>query len=366
VRRQLSTGLVAALALCSSGAQAQAPAAATDLDRFMATALQRRDIDKKTLSDYVLDEVETAELLGPGRVPIVKLRREYTWFVRDGFHIRSPLKFDGVPIPEADRRAYEERWLRSEESRRKYRTKREEKRAEEGKGPSMSAPSINEPRFVSESYFMDFKFEPGNYYLAGKEKIEGKDVLKIDYLPTKLFNEGPDESDEDARMRSEAAADQKKDEKEKQAKAEDKQASDKKPTKDEAKKPEDKKKQDKPPKQESDKDKKLEEEIDRKMNKSSQVSLWVDPQSHQIVKYTFDNVWIDFLPGAWLVRVDDLRASMEMGQPFPGIWLPRNMMIHGGVTFALGPVEVTYRRDFSNYRRADVTSKVTVPKKDGR
>ena len=358
MRRQLSFGLVAALALCSPGAHAQAPAAATDLDRFMATALQRRDIDKKTLSDYVLDEVETAELLGPGQVPIMRLRREYTWFVRDGFHIRSPVKFDGVPIPEAERRAYEERWLRSEESRRKFRTTREEKRAAEGKGPALSAPSINEPRFVSESYFMDFKFEPGNYYLAGKERVDGHDVLKIDYLPTKLFNEGPDESDEDALMRGDEQKDKDKDkgkEKEKDSKA----SADKKPD-------EKHKDKDKPRKQESDKEKKLEEDIDRKMNKSSQVTLWVDPGTHQIVKYTFDNVWIDFLPAAWLVRVDDLRASMEMGQPFPGVWLPRSMMIHGGVTFALGPVEVSYRRDFSNYRRADVTSKVTVPKKDGR
>jgi len=356
VRRQLSFGLVAVLALCSPPAQAQAPAAATDLDRFMATALQRRDIDKKTLSDYVLDEVETAELLGPGQVPIMRLRREYTWFVRDGFHIRSPVKFDGVPIPEAERRAYEERWLRSEQSRRTFRTKREEKRAAEGKGPALSAPSINEPRFVSESYFMDFKFEPGNYYLAGKERVDGHDVLKIDYLPTKLFNEGPDESDEDALMRDD----------EQKGKENDK-AKDKDGKTSAGKKPEEQQKdKEKPRKQESDKEKKLEEDIDRKMNKSSQVTLWVDPGTHQIVKYTFDNVWIDFLPAAWLVRVDDLRASMEMGQPFPGVWLPRSMMIHGGVTFALGPVEVSYRRDFSNYRRADVTSKVTVPKKDGR
>ena len=40
------------------------------------------------------------------------------------------------------------------------------------------------PRFVSEAYFMDFKFEPGNYYLAGNEKLEGKEVLKIEYYPT--------------------------------------------------------------------------------------------------------------------------------------------------------------------------------------
>src|SRR4029078_9461896 len=104
-------------------------------------------------------------------------------------------------------------------------------------------------------------------------------------------------------------------------------------------------------------EKKLEEDIDRKMNKSSQVTLWVDPGTHQIVKYTFDNVWIDFLPGAWLVRVDDLRASMEMGQPFPGVWLPRSMMIHGGVTFALGPVEVSYRRDLSTAPLAPPRSK---------
>jgi hypothetical protein len=350
VRRHLSFCVAVALALCSPGARAQAPApappAATDLDRFMATALQRRDVDRKTLSDYVLDEVESVEVLGPGRVPFARLRREYTWFVRDGFHIRSPVKYDGVPIPEADRRAYEDHWLKSEESRRQFRTKRDAKRAEEGKGAALSAPSINEPRFVSESYFMDFKFEPGNYYLAGKERLDGHEVLKVDYLPTKLFDDGPDESDEDARMRDE-------EQKAKSEKPDDKKSADKKA-------PE--KKQEKH-KQPSDKEKAAEQDIDRKMNKSSQVTLWVDPESHQIVKYTFDNVWLDFLPAAWLVRVDDLRASMEMGQPFPGIWLPRNMMVHGGVTVALGPVEVTYKREFSNYRRADVTSKITIPKK---
>ena len=37
---------------------------------------------------------------------------------------------------------------------------------------------------MSEAYFMEFKFEPGNYYLAGREKLEGQDVLKIEYYPT--------------------------------------------------------------------------------------------------------------------------------------------------------------------------------------
>ena len=72
-----------------STAQALA-AKPTDLDAFMARALQRRDIDRKTLSDYVLDEVEEFEVLGPGRVPFARMRREYTWYVRDGIHVRSP------------------------------------------------------------------------------------------------------------------------------------------------------------------------------------------------------------------------------------------------------------------------------------
>ena len=333
VRRVFTLCILVALGVCPADLRAQAPAptasapATTDLDRFMATALLRRDIDRKTLSDYVLDEVEVLEVLGPGRMPFARMRYEYTWYVRDGIHVRSPLKVNGVPINETERRAYEDRWIKSEEGRRKFRTEREAKRAQAGKGPALSAPSINEPRFISESYFMDFKFEPGNYYLAGKEALEGQEVLKIDYLPTKLFDEDPKEESEDqldAKARKEA--------------------------KEKEKKPQ------------SAKEKRAEEDIERKMDKTSQVTLWVDPATHQIVKYTFDNVWLDFLPAGWLVKVDDIRASMQMGQPFPGIWLPRNLSIHAGVSLALGPMEFSYTREFSKYRKADVSSKITVPK----
>jgi hypothetical protein len=347
VRPALLLCILAAVAICPPGVRAQAPVAAapapaaTDLDRFMATALQRRDIDRKTLSDYVLDEVELLEVLGPGRIPFARMRYEYTWYVRDGVHVRSPLKVNGVPIGETERRAYEDRWLKSEEGRRKFRTEREAKRAAAGKGPALSAPSINEPRFISESYFLDFKFEPGNYYLAGKEALEGQQVLKIDYLPTKLFEgEPPDESEDqaEAKARREAREEQKQ------------KSEEKKEEKKKAKKPQ------------SAKEQRADDEIERKMDKTSQVTLWVDPATHQIVKYTFDNVWLDFLPAGWLVKIDDLRASMQMGQPFPGIWLPRNLNIHAGVSLALGPMEFSYSREFSKYRKADVSSKITVPK----
>src|SRR5262249_6646099 len=101
---------------------------------------------------------------------------------------------------------------------------------------------------------------------------------------------------------------------------------------------------------------------DRKMNKTALVTLWVDPAEHQIVKYTFDNVWMDFLPGGWLVRVDDLRASMTMGQPFPGVWLPRNLNVHAGVSLANGASEASYSRAFTNYKLADVKTRITIPK----
>ena len=319
------------LVVWSADGIAQAPASApTDLDAFMARALQRRDVDRKTLGDYVLDEVETFEILGPGGAPINRFKREYTWYVRDGIHVRSPLKYDGVPIPEQDRRAYEERWIRSETSRRKHRTEREEARAKEGKAPDFTLRPVNEPRFVSESYFLDFKFEPGNYYLAGRETLDSKQVLRIDYLPTHLFDD-----DHDDEYRVDDKGDRSKQHDRRDAKQKDREL-------------------------------KAEQEIDRKMNKTAQVTLWVDPTNHQIVKYTFTNVWMDFLPAAWLVRVDDLRASMEMGQPFDGVWLPKNVNIGGRFTLANGSFEAAYRRDFSRYRKADVSSRVTVPKQEPR
>ncbi len=353
---RLTRAVVGLLALCTLPLHAQAPPPkATDLDAFMAQALRRRDIDRKVLSDYVLDEVEEFEVLGPGRVPFARMKREYTWYVRDGMHVRSPLKFDGVPIPEADRRAYEERWIRSEESRRKFRTTRDEKRAAEGKPPAMGVPSINEPRFVSQSYFMDFKFEPGNYYLAGKETLNGKEVLKIDYLPTKLFDDDNNEHESIEITVGNPSS----------GKTDDKKAEEQR-KKEEQRRDQARKDREARERRRSQKERDADDEIDRKMDKTSQVTLWVDPASHQIVKYTFDNVWMDFLPAGWLVRIDDLRANMEMGQPFPDVWLPRNISIHAGVSFALGPVELQYKRAFSNYRKADVKSKVSVPKLEGR
>ena len=66
------------------------------------------------------------------------------------------------------------------------------------------------------------------------------------------------------------------------------------------------------------------------------------------------------------MRVDDLRANMEMGQPFPDVWLPRNMYVHAGLTLALGSMELQYTRAVSYYRKADVSSRISIPKREDR
>jgi len=304
-------------------APAQAKAAPrSDLDAFMEKVLARREVNRKMLNQYVLDETETFEILGPGRWPMHRTKRDFSWYERDGTHVRSPVRFNGVAVNEQERGEYEREWLKREKERQERQAKKGKKETEVSigsNGVDISSGGVpTEPRFVSEAYFMDFKFEPGNYYLAGREKLEGQDVLRIEYYPTNLFN---DEDDE------------------------------KTPHEMKGKKPKEQQKEDR-----------IERDINRKMNKTALVTLWVDPAEHQIVKYTFDNVWLDFLPAAWLVRIDDLRASMTMGQPFPGVWLPRNMNIHAGLTLALGSFEASYGRAFTDYREAQVKTTIKIPK----
>jgi hypothetical protein len=300
------------------GAPRRAPV--TDLDAFMEKVLARRDINKRMLNDYILDETETFEILGPGRMRLHRTARDYTWYVRDGMHVRSPVRFNGVRVDEASRDRYEGEWIRREKARQARRAKKEEERRSVSigtDGVAVSGPGIpTEPRFVSEAYFMDFKFEPGNYLLAGRETFEGHDVLRIEYYPDRLFG-GKDRKTPRAT------------------------------------------KKDRDPKTG---ERELEDEVERRMNKTALVTLWVDPANHQIVKYTFENVWLDFLPGAWLLRIDELRASMTMGQPFPGVWLPRDIDIRAVVLLANGTFEANYARDFAEYREAEVTTKIRIPK----
>ncbi len=282
----------------------------------MGQVLLKRDDNWKKLQQYILEERESMEVTALDGRRMYGFRREYQWFPRAGFFIKSPLTSDGVKIGDDERRRQEARWLAREQFR-------EKRRAEVAAGMSDPEPAgatitigsdgvdanieatlrdTLEPGFVSSAYFLDFKFEEGNYALAGRDKYLGRDVLKVEYYPTRMFTGGRGRPNRQLRERN--------------------------------------------------------KEIGRQMNKVSLVTLWVDQADRQIVKYEFTNVDADFFPGSWLMRLENLNASMEMSQPFEGVWLPRVVRIGFEMAFAVGNVQGRYSSEYYDYRLATVTNRI--------
>jgi hypothetical protein len=312
--------------------------AQSDLDKFMERVLARRDDNWKKLQQYVLDEKESFDLTGPGGLPLFGFRRDYTWFIRQGVFVRSPVRANGVAVSEADRKKEEDEFLRREKARDERRKKREENAkngtadekekkavvitptgvkviegdAKKDDQVSGAAPPSNvedllrqgaEPQFVSAAYFLKFRFESGHYALVGRDKIDDRTTLKIEYYPQAgLFNEG--KSKPNKKVRDEDAM------------------------------------------------------IEAKMNKVSLVTIWVDPETYQILQYTFDDIDMDFFPGRALARIDDLKATMRMAQAFPNIWLPKGIDMKFQMTFAIGTVDANYRVDYHDYKEAAVTYRI--------
>jgi hypothetical protein len=286
------------------------------------------------LQQYVLEEKEAFDLSGPGRFPLWGMRREYAWFIRDGIFVRSPVTADGVKLSESDRRKAEEQWLRRQKNREEREKRNAERRAKgeqeetastsiaiSPKGVDVSSSDdkassqasitntedmlkqVREPQFVSSAYFLKFKFEKGHYAFAGREKVNGVETLKIEYYPRAgMFNDGKAKPDKKVR----------------------------------------------------DKDDLIEE----KMNKASMVTLWVDPAAYQILQYTFDDMDWDFFPGRAMVRIGNVEATMQMGQAFPGVWLPKSISMQFEMMLAVGAVDATYSVEYLNYKEAAVTYKI--------
>jgi len=300
--------------------RAPAPASQTDLDAFMEKVLAKRDENWKKLQQYILDERERVVLLGPSSVPLWGEEREYSWYIREGYFVRSPTKANGVEIAEPERRKYEEEFLR----RAKARDTRDAARGRGAGAPAepehipQDAPdTVNavlaqarQPQFIDSAYFLRFKFEQGKYALVGRETFEDRDVLRIEYYPTRLFTH---EQDAERKRRAERRSDRGED---------------------------------------------MEATMERLMNKVSLITLWVEPKAHQIVKYTFDNVNFDFLPAAWLVRVDDVKASMTMSQPFPDVWLPRDVDMRFSAMLAIGSFNARFHLDYHDYREAKTSGRI--------
>jgi hypothetical protein len=315
----LAAAGLAALFLATGVIRPAALSAQTDLDAFMKDVVARRDDNWKKLQQYILDEREEIDLRGPGHVPMWGEQRDYTWYVRDGYFVRSPLKFNGVAISEGDRRKYEAEFLKRMQARDKRQQEAQQDAKSEQKTepapPAELAPTVDgilrqtrQPQFISSAYFLRFKFEEGKYALVGREKLDGHDVLRIEYYPTKLYS--PDQS-------------------RRQARSHDKQD------------PEDL-------------------EMQRLLNKVALVTLWIEPTAHQIVKYTFSNIGFDFLPAQWLVHVENFGASMTMSQAFPDVWLPHGLEMTAAITLALGRFDLRYALDYRDYRQPDVKTKIRV------
>ncbi len=103
--------------------------------------------------------------------------------------------------------------------------------------------------------------------------------------------------------------------------------------------------------------------INRGVAKTSMVTLWVDPEVHQIVKYAFENAGLDFLRFRWLLRADGLDAVMELA-PVRGVWMPARMTLSGRATTALGEYEVTLTQEFFDYRQAETGVRLADPEQD--
>jgi len=304
----------------------------------MRQVLAKRDENWKKLQQYILDEHEKVDVMGPALVPLLGQRRDYRWYIRDGYFVRSPLVFDGVTVSEAERKKFEDDFLKEAKAREQRAAARGKgagsaasagagKDAAAAKGPDdvqtdgsgqAGAPSgidalvgqTRQPQFVDTAYFLRFKFEEGKYALVGREKFDGREVLRIEYYPARLFSDTRD--GEDKRSGKGAAP----------------------------------------------KDKRQDLEVERLMNKNSLVTLWVEPKDKQIVKFVFDNVQTDFMPIAWFVRLEDIKASMSMSQPFKDVWLPRDVDLMMKATLATGTIDLRYHLDYVDYREASTSGRI--------
>jgi hypothetical protein len=321
------------LAVSLAAAVTAYPSAQSELDSLMSEVLGHRDENWKKLQQYTLSEKETLQITALAVFRLFGYEREYLWFPREGFFVRSPVKADGVAIDEDKRRREEDQWLKRAQNAEKSRKERESKRVKAGAAAEGDVPvqlatvpgdlaltgavddiisQTFEPDFIRSANFMQFKFDAGSYALAGREKMLQRDVLKIESYPKVLFKETHAKNPCERRGKADRC----------------------------------------------DKEEEFEEEIEKKMNKVSLVTLWIDPAEKQILKYEFRFQDLDFLPGRTIVRFESARATMEMSEPFANVWLPASVGMRFRIGSAAGPLEARYDVKYRDYRLPEVTGRV--------
>lgn len=269
--------LICALVGLSKSATAQesvdvAQAQEGNVDDFMAKVLRERKVNWDKLYNYIFNESEVFEFRGSLEIPALQsFRREYVWYVKDGYLVRSPVSVNGVRVSDEYREKKEKSWVES--------------------GYKQDGPAGS----IDRNSFFKFKFEPGNYYFAGRRKFNGRNAVIVEYYPRKYFAE---ENDDDEGEKYAAMLD-----------------------------------------------------------KTSLVTMIIDPTEYQILHMTYDNVGMDFLPGRYLIRVDQAFAAMTMDKPLGDVWLPTELIVAVKFTTATGDISGVYKRKFYDYKRTEVKVK---------
>ena len=119
-------------AICLAAAVIAYPSAQSDLDTLMSQVLSQRDENWKKLQQYTLVERETLQITALAVFRLFGYEREYLWFPREGFFVRSPLKADGVTIDDAKRRREEDEFLKNAQRSETQRKEQQASRAKAG------------------------------------------------------------------------------------------------------------------------------------------------------------------------------------------------------------------------------------------
>ena len=245
-------------------------------------------------------------------------------------HVRSPVRFDGVTVGETDRREYEDDWIQRERERLERRAKRdaEKRRQATAAEPAPRAASRparrRSPRRASSPKPTSWtsSSSPATTTSPAASSSTATRCCGSSTTRRRCSTTTTTRSARREMLRRRRKADKKNQPSDR--------GHDKEPS---------------------------EQDIERKMNKTALVTLWIDPAEHQIVKYTFDNVWMDFLPGGVArarrryPRLDDDGPAVPRHMAAARDEHPRRRLA-GQSAASRRPTP----RAFSNYRLADVKS----------
>ena len=233
---------------------------------------------------------------GPGGAQIWGERREYTWFIRDGFFIRSPLKFNGVEIGDGDRRKFEADYLKRQQEREQRRQRaaaagqpppsdttiaitnngivveREDDQAAQDEPLNVDGllKQTRQPEFISSASHASVPVRGGQATRSSDARRSKAATCCASSTTRRICSAGPDRRRRSRKARSE-------------------------------------------------RDKAYDAAYRRMMNKVALVTLWVEPKAHQIVKYTVRQRRRSISSRrSGCVHVDDVRATMTMSAAVSG------------------------------------------------